>query len=156
MVLNFYTITINLIHGDKMIIRYACIEELNKCLEFDHCKDIEDLKYRINTNNIIVAENNGKLVGYYRLEFIWGLMPYLALILVNEEFRKLGIGTSMQKFVEDKLVLDGCNCMLTSSVEDELEPQKWHKRNGFKYSGTLKGINGKNESDEVFFIKYLI
>jgi len=43
---------------------------------------------------------------------------------------------------------------MTSAMEDEPKPQKWHERNGFKKSGELTFGKVQN-TKEIFFIKDL-
>ncbi|TDF95162.1 GNAT family N-acetyltransferase [Paenibacillus piri] len=112
------------------------------------------LNWKLQNHEIIVAEEEGEIVGYLRLEYLWSKYPYIGLIIVRPELREIGIGKSMLHFLEEHLRKQGIHTLYSSSQINEAEPQKWHRHLGFKECGIINGIN-PGEIGEVFFVKSL-
>jgi N-acetylglutamate synthase-like GNAT family acetyltransferase len=109
---------------------------------------------KIEWQEVIVAELNGRLVGYARLEYLWSRIPYLALIRVLPEYRRQGMGKALLAFAEEFLREQGHQVLYSSSQVDEAEPQAWHRHVGFAECGVIAGIN-EGGVGEVFFRKQL-
>lgn len=107
---------------------------------------------RIAENRIAVAELDGRPVGAIQLEFLWGTRPYVALIRVERDVQRQGIGRALLHFVTDVLRSAGYAQLYSSSQADEREPQAWHRRMGFAECGFIAGIN-LGGVGEVFFVK---
>ena len=128
--------------------------------DYDWCRGIDDhvsdelLQWKLDRKEIVLAEADNKPVGYLRLEFIWSKAPYLGFIHVDALFRRRGAGRSMLAFLEHELRDRGHSFLLSSSQQNEPEPQAWHQRMGFRTCGSLSEIN-EDGSDEVFFRKLL-
>jgi len=88
----------------------------------------------------IVAEND-RPVGYLRLEFLWSLLPYIALIHIQKAYQKRGYSRVLLDFVIENLCAQGHDTLYSSSQADEPEPQAWHRHMGFKECGVINGIN---------------
>ena len=101
----------------------------------------------------MIAEWNGKRVGYVRLEYLWSIVPYIALIRVLPEYRRQGAGKALLRFIETFLREAGHEALYSSSQADEPEPQAWHRHVGFEECGFIAGIN--ESVGEVFFRKNL-
>lgn len=113
----------------------------------------EILRRKIEWREMLVAEAEGELAGLLQLEYLWSLVPYIALIRVAEERRRRGIGRALLGFAEEYLREQGHRTLYSSSQADEAEPQKWHRRMGFEECGILAGVN--EGVAEVFFRKDL-
>lgn len=113
----------------------------------------EVLRRKIEWQEFIVAEKGGESVGFIELEYLWSLVPYMALIKVLPEHREKGIGKRLLEFTEEFLVSKGHKELYSSSQENEAAPQKWHKHVGFSECGKIEGIN--EGVGEVFFCKSL-
>jgi ribosomal protein S18 acetylase RimI-like enzyme len=109
---------------------------------------------KIAAGEVAVAERAGERVGYVRLEYLWGTLPYIALIRVVPEHRRHGVGRSLLAFLERELRARGHTTLLSSSQADEPEPQAWHRRQGFVECGILAGVNAGGVG-ELFFRKPL-
>ena len=92
--------------------------------------------------------------GYLRLEFLWSLVPYIALIHITEGYRGEGYSRDLLYFVEYHLRNRGFNVIYSSSQLDEPDPQAWHRHMGFEECGIINGINDGGIG-EVFFRKHL-
>lgn len=110
--------------------------------------------HKIALGELLLVEAARQAIGYLRLEYIWGKVPYIGLIWLVPEYRGLGIGTATLKFVEAHLRERGHTCLLSSSQVNEAEPQAWHRAVGFRECGIIAGIN-EGGIGEVFFRKEL-
>jgi len=109
---------------------------------------------KIAAQELVLVETAEQTIGYLRLEYIWGKIPYIGLIWLEATHRGQGIGTAVLAFVEAHL-RDGGHCFLLSSSQvNEAEPQAWHRAVGFRECGILSGINDGGIG-EVFFRKEL-
>jgi GNAT superfamily N-acetyltransferase len=105
---------------------------------------------KIEWREVILAEIDGKPVGYLRLEFLWSVVPYIALITVDLSHRRVGVGRAMLDFTLAYLSENNHEWLYSSSQADEPEPQAWHRHMGFQDCGIITGINEGGVS-EVFF-----
>ena len=103
---------------------------------------------------VAVAERGGEGVGYLRLEYLWGSLPFVALIRVAPAHRRRGVGRALLAFLEGELRARGHGALLSSSQVDEPAPQAWHRRVGFAECGILAGVKAGGVG-EVFFRKPL-
>lgn len=138
-------------------IRFATLDDFDLVRQFDpHSKFINPvrIRYKLSAQEIILAFESEKPVGIIKFSYFWATRPYLDLIWVNDELRGLGIGSQLLHFFEAFLIEQGHTHLLTSSQENEPEPQTWHKKHGFYEIGTLSDINLPYENTkEIFFIK---
>ena len=97
----------------SVIVRYAELKDLDFCMksDFQHVDAYRGrmfmenyLRRRIEANDVIVAEVDGRTVGYLRIEYLGLIAPYLGIIGVDEEYQRKGIGTAMITFLEEHLV----------------------------------------------------
>ena len=147
--------------SDEIVIRFARYDDLDFTYQ-DGYIPAEVLKRKIeaqlalNPNHIedvVLAEWSGKRVGYVRLEYLWSIVPYIALIQVLPEYRRQGVGKALLRFIETFLREAGHEALYSSSQADEPEPQAWHRYMGFEECGFIAGIN--DGIGEVFFSKSL-
>ncbi|MFZ5918567.1 MAG: GNAT family N-acetyltransferase [Chloroflexota bacterium] len=110
----------------------------------------EAVARKIDSKEVVVAEAGGQPVGYLRLEYLWSLVAYIALIWVRPERRRQGVGQIMLAFVGQHLSQNGHDALYSSSQADEPEPQAWHRRMGFEECGFIDGLN-KGGVGEIFF-----
>lgn len=105
---------------------------------------------------IIATDGNApdRYLGYIRFSMFWGVVPYLDMIRVIEGEQRRGVGSAMFSFWQDEMIKRGSDILMTSSLRDELEPQAWHWRNGFRESGKLT-FGSFEPKTEVFFVKEL-
>jgi GNAT superfamily N-acetyltransferase len=111
------------------------------------------LRRKVEWREVVVAEQGGELVGQLRLEYLWSVVPYVALVFVAEGRRRRGVGKAMLRFAEEFLSGRGYDALYSSSQADEPEPQSWHRRVGFEECGYIAGVN--RGVGEVFFRKRL-
>jgi GNAT superfamily N-acetyltransferase len=138
----------------NLMIRLAAQAELDFVRQIDRHIPVEVAARKIEAQEILVAEANDALVGYLRLEFLWSLVPYIALIRVLPEYQHQGVGRALLAFLEGCLRRQGHTVLYSSSQADEAEPQAWHRHVGFAECGFVAGINAGGVG-EIFFRKQL-
>lgn len=139
---------------DELAIRFAEEEDEAFCAVLDERLPHHALGRKIEQREIIVAEMDGKQVGYLRFEYLWSRVPFLALIHVLPEHRAQGIGAFMLEYLEEYLRETGHNLLVSSSVDGEIDPEHWHRARGFRECGYLSGVNPGGVG-EVFYSKAL-
>ena len=147
--------------SEEIVVRFARIDDLDFAYQEGYItakilKSKIEAQLALNPDRIedvVVAEWNGKRVGYVRLEYLWSIVPYIALIRVLPEYRRQGVGKALLRFIETFLREAGHDVLYSSSQADEPEPQAWHRHVGFEECGFITGIN--EDIGEVFFRKSL-
>ena len=107
---------------------------------------------KISCNEVLVAEVDGVLAGYVRIEYLWSSVPYLGLIHVVPDCRGQGVGRALLAALRDRFLAEGHRAFYSSSQADEVEPQTWHRHMGFVECGVLTGVN-PGDVDELFYRK---
>ena len=84
--------------SEEIVIRFARLDDLDFAYQ-DGYITAKILKSKIEgqlalnpdcIEDVVIAEWNGKRVGYVRLEYLWSIVPYIALIRVLPEYRRKG------------------------------------------------------------------
>ncbi|MEA3337401.1 MAG: GNAT family N-acetyltransferase [Chloroflexota bacterium] len=114
----------------------------------------EILLRKIEQEEVIIATLDDLPAGYLRLEYLWSLVPYIALIHVQPEYRRRGVGKALLDFAQAFLREQGHTALYSSSQVDEPEPQAWHRHVGFQECGVISEIN-QGGIGELFFRKEL-
>lgn len=135
----------------KVKVRFAKDDDL-AFVQKDGYLSEEIILRKIEDKEVIIAEKNGKSVGYLRIEYLWSKLPYLTLIRVIEPFRQQGIGSEMLNYLTGWLRGQGFRVLYSSSQANEPSPQSWHRHMGFEECGILFGIN-EGGIGEIFFRK---
>lgn len=129
----------------EIVIRFARLNDLDFAYQDGYIADAVlkrkiDAQLALNPDrieDIIIAEWNGKRVGYVRLEYLWSIVPYISLIRVLPEYQRQGIGKALLRFLETFLRDTGHDVLYSSSQADEPEPQAWHRYMGFEECVTM-------------------
>lgn len=137
---------------EEVTIRFAVSGDLEFLEQYTYIST-EILGRKIDWNEIVIATRADRPVGFLQLEYLWSLVPYIALIRVIPEFQRKGAGQKLLEFTGAFLLEKGHNTIYSSSQADEPEPQAWHRRAGFEECGMIAGIN--KGIGEVFFRKRL-
>jgi GNAT superfamily N-acetyltransferase len=112
------------------------------------------LMHKLTEGDVFVAESDGKLVGYLRLDHLYSVVPYISLVWVVAEHRGKGIGSALLAFTEETLREQGHEILLSSTELDEAAPQEWHRKMGFRDCGVLFGLSPGRYGD-LFFRKQI-
>ena len=146
---------------DEIVIHFARLDDLDFAHQDGYISaavlkrkiEAQSALYPDRIEEVVIAEWNGKRVGYVRLEYLWSIVPYISLIQVSPEYRRKGIGKALLRFIEAFLRDAGHKVLYSSSQANEPEPQAWHRYMGFEECGFIAGIN--EGMGEVFFRKNL-
>lgn len=97
-----------------------------------------------------MAWRDQERIGYLRLEYLWSIVPYIALIRVEPGHRRQGSGKALLEAAKAIAREHGQLFLFSSSTGNEPEPLAWHRHMGFRPAGAITGINAGG-LDEVFF-----
>jgi len=139
---------------EDLRIRFAGLEDEETCRRMDPYLPGPAFAHKIALHELLLVERAGRTIGYVRLEYIWGKIPYIGLIWLEPTHRGQGIGRAVLAFVEAHLRERGYTFLLSSCQVNEPEPQAWHRAVGFRECGLIAGINDGGIG-EVFFRKEL-
>jgi len=120
----------------------------------DHYIPESSLHRKIEAGEVFIALKEDQPAGYLRLDFLWSIVPYIALIWVQEDHRRKGCGKALLTCVESYLKQRGHTVLFSSSQVNEAEPQAWHRHMGFEECGVINEIN-EGGIGEIFFRKKL-
>jgi len=119
----------------------------------EHDEHISDnvLKVKIENKEIYVVEKNDKIIGWLRYNLFWDNIPFMNMIYVLDEYRKVGVGKNLVDFWEEKMKQKGYKNVLTSTQSNE-EAQHFYRKLGYKEIGGFKYFN---DPYEIMFQKIL-
>ncbi|AYM13012.1 GNAT family N-acetyltransferase [Agrobacterium tumefaciens] len=137
-----------------ILISAATDDDIEWLLREDKWIDEDWLRRCVGRREHLVAKEDTILVGFLRFSMFWGKIPYMDMIRVVPEFRGHGVGATLTVFWETLMREQGASLVMTSSQQDEREPQMWHRRNGYKEAGILH-LSKIQDAAEVFFTKAL-
>jgi N-acetylglutamate synthase-like GNAT family acetyltransferase len=133
--------------------KVATLDDFKQCRQFDFSHVPDDwLKQSIKNGWVYLVEENAKVIGYARLEYIWLSLPYIGLITLEDEYQRKGIGTALIDRISQDLTEQGHRALYTST-EDEGTPE-FYQKCGFSQCGTISEIN-ETGNEEIYFIRYL-
>jgi GNAT superfamily N-acetyltransferase len=115
---------------------------------------VDALSAMLGRQDLLVAELDGRPVGYAALDRIGVVNPFLAAIRVLDPHRRRGVGRALLAELERRAVARGHAVLYSSCTADEAAPQAWHRRMGFQECGFVAGFN-QGGVGEVFFRKRL-
>jgi len=88
---------------ENVNVRFARPDDLEWCVQLDKHVGPAVIQRKIEQEEILIAEAGGEPVGYLRLEYLWSLVPYIALIWVLPEHRRKGVGRAILGYLEEFL-----------------------------------------------------
>lgn len=133
-------------------VRYAKTEEWEQCTSFKHTVQGIYMRQKIETNDILVAAEKN-IVGILQIDYFFSdRFPQIGLLYVHESYRNQGIGKRLLTHLEEMAKAKKCTWILSSCTADEIEPQRWHHRNGFVPCGFIADLNGVGRG-EIFMRK---
>ena len=102
-----------------MTIRTAVPADLDGIRNYDRhipAARLEDCSRR---GQVVVLEDNGKILGVLRWNLFWQSLPFLDLIFLDNALRGQGWGTEMMALWEINMAEQGFRHVLLSTQEDE-------------------------------------
>jgi len=107
----------------------------------------EALRY----DRLLLAYDDDMPVALLCFEVLWGNTPFFALVKVLNEYQRKGIGKSMIKLLEERLVQLGFTSYVTSSENVNEKTKRLFPDLGFVRIGELQMAHG----GEIFYLKKL-
>ena len=138
----------------KLAIDFATQGDLNWIKQNDHLKS-ENVVQKIDKKEYIVAKINNKPIGYLRFSLFWSEIPYIDIITVEDEHKRQGVGKAMLDFLERYAIKNNIKVVMSSSQQDEAQPQEWHRKMGFKDAGAIEHFQPIQDVPEIIFLKKL-
>ena len=103
-----------------MMIRTAVPADLDGIRNYDRHIPAARLEDCIRRGQVVVLEDNGKILGVLRWNLFWQSLPFLDLIFLDNALRGQGWGTEMMALWEINMAEQGFRHVLLSTQEDEL------------------------------------
>ena len=103
-----------------MTIRTAVPADLDGIRNYDRHIPASRLEDCIRRRQVVVLEDNGKILGVLRWNLFWQSLPFLDLIFLDDALRGQGWGTEMMALWEINMTEQGFRHVLLSTQEDEL------------------------------------
>jgi L-amino acid N-acyltransferase YncA len=140
-----------------MVVRFASLADIDVVSRYNYIAKVggaDVVRRMIARQQVVVAEHDGRSLGYAYFDYLGVLDPFLAMIWVFEEYRERGVGKTILRFLEDYFRAQGHDVLYSSSRVDEPRPQAWHRHMGFEECGFIVG-SGQDSVGEVYFRKRL-
>lgn len=118
------------------MIRYARQDDFEWLSELDGHISGEELSRVISLKRVIVAESEGKIIGWLRYGLFWDNIPFMNMLFVVDEERGKGYGTALAEFWESEMLRARFDQVLTSTLSDE-QGQFFFRKRGYKDCGSL-------------------
>jgi GNAT superfamily N-acetyltransferase len=138
----------------KIRVRFGAETDKEWCQRTDSHLTDDVFRFKAQNDEIVIGELDGERVGYLRLEYWYLALPFVGLIIVDEQHRNKGLGGAMLAFLEEHLVKSGYDVLYSSSDVNEPPPQAWHRHTGFNDCGVITEMNDEGAS-EILFRKHL-
>lgn len=135
----------------KIDLEHAKVEDLDY---LDEREDLgrEKLEKKIEDGEIIVVkDSDGKNIGWLRFNYFWDEIPFMNMLVVEEEHQRKGIGSKLVSFWEREMKENGHDMVMTSSLSDE-DAQHFFRKLGYEDSGLF---SLEDEVPEIIFTKKL-
>ena len=134
-----------------MNIRYAEEKDFSWLKDNDDHISEEVFKTKIKSNEIYVAEENNKLIGWLRFSLFWDNIPFMNMIYFLDEHRGKGYGRKLAEYWEKEMKSKGFDNVLTSTLSNE-DAQIFYRKLGYNEIGGFKLLD---EPYEIIFHKAL-
>lgn len=111
----------------------------------------EVLVQSINMGNVIIAEDQGELLGWLRYNLFWDNTPFMNMLFILAKARGKGIGSQLVTYWEKLMESTGYNMVMTSTQSDEYA-QHFYQKLGYQVVG---GFLLRDAPYEIILNKYL-
>ena len=112
---------------------------------------LSEIRALVGQNRILLAEMDGKIVGWLRWSLFWDNTPFMNMLYFLEGYRGKGYGRQIVAHWEKLMRQEGYDLVMTSSLSDE-QAQHFYRKLGYVDSGSLL-LPG--EALEIIFTKRL-
>ena len=135
---------------DKITIRFATNKDKSFLISNRRHIDKSLLISKINSEEVYVICENREIIGWARYNLFCDLTPFLTMIYILENFRRIGYGKKLIDFWEKDMKSKKQKYLMTSTQADEQAQFFYHKL-GFKDIGSI--ILPNQDPLEIFLIK---
>ena len=134
-----------------MEIRMAQAEDFAFLSEHDRHIGPKELREQIERERILIAQQDGRAIGWLRWNLFWDNTPFLNLLFLLEEHRQKGYGRQLMQAWERLMAQQGFGLLMTSTLSNE-QAQHFYRALGYRDAG---GLLLEGEPLEIFFVKRL-
>jgi ribosomal protein S18 acetylase RimI-like enzyme len=110
-----------------------------------------ELESAVSLGRVIVAEDNGTLLGWLRWNLFWDNTPFMNMLFILDRYRSCGYGRKMVAYWENQMKTKGYDLVMTSSLSNEAA-QHFYRKLNYVDSGALLL---PEEPLEIIFVKKL-
>lgn len=135
----------------KITFTYASQKDSKWLKNKDHHIDSVILKGKVDAKEILIAQSDNKVIGWLRFGFFWDSIPFMNMLVVEEEYRSTGIGKKLVQYWEKEMKRRKYKLVMTPSLSNE-EAQHFYRKLGYADAGSLLL---PKEPLEIIFIKEL-
>jgi GNAT superfamily N-acetyltransferase len=100
-------------------------------------------------HELVVAEQNGEVIGILQLMFLpslsyqGGLRSQVESVRIDRKYQNKGIGTEMMKYVIERAKMRGAHVMQLTSHQSRKDAHRFYERLGFKRTHAGMKLNLK-------------
>lgn len=134
-----------------IFVTKATLADWSLLISLDTHLSKEKIKEKIERQEIFLAKENNKIIGFLRFNYFWDELPFINLLFVEADYRKQGIGSAFMNAFEQQMKELGYSQILLSTQSDE-EGQHFYRKLNYTDCGAL--LLSK-EPTELFFVKKL-
>lgn len=134
-----------------MFITHAETQHLPQLTLLDPHISESELGALVTRHRVLIAEEDGKLVGWLRWNLFWDNTPFMNMLYVFESARGKGIGRELTLHWEEEMRLLGYQSLMTSTASDEYA-QHFYRKLGYE---TIGGFAPFGEAYELILSKRL-
>jgi N-acetylglutamate synthase-like GNAT family acetyltransferase len=131
-------------------VRLAKPSDIPKLQRLDRWPKEPIWQHKIAGGEVIIIELASEIIGLIRYEVLWTTVPFMGLIVIEEDYRNKGYSKLLLEFLKQHLREQGYLALLSSSQTDEPEPQAWHRHMGFKSNGIIENIADDDVGEIVY------
>lgn len=132
-----------------MKIRFAEKSDIEILSTYDKHIRIAELESSVSLGRVIVAEDNGTLIGWLRWNLFWDNTPFMNMLFILDQYRSCGYGRKMVAYWEKQMKTKGYDLVMTSSLSNEAA-QHFYRKLNYVDSGALLL---PEEPLEIIFVK---
>lgn len=134
-----------------MSIQVATLQDYDYLVTHDMHISSQMLRQKLEAGEILIVKENTKPIGYLRYNYFWDNTPFMNLLLMEEAYRRKGLGRQLVQYWETLMQEKGYARVMTSSFANE-DAQFFYRKLGYKDAGSLLL---PDEALEIIFIKSL-
>lgn len=115
-------------------IREAIIKDFDILSNLDKHINANQLKNKIESKEIFVLLNDNKIIGYLRYNLFWDEHPFMNMLFLLSDYRKMGFGKKIVSYWEQEMKEKGYKMLMLSTLSNE-DSQHFYRKLGYKDIG---------------------